>query len=120
MWHAINSAIASSACKESPEQSKSLGGPRVVVKTSNYAATQAASVAAMIRAWFQTHRVVVEEIVDDGSSWNFDISVNGVLLHSRSTQGHGFFHDDWSQQCLVWRAISDLLCDDRAMVDKGA
>jgi hypothetical protein len=62
----------------------------------------------------------VERLIDDSSEWNFEIMVNGVLLHSRNTQGHGFFHDDWCQQSLVWRAIADLLPQARTMALKGA
>jgi hypothetical protein len=62
----------------------------------------------------------VEEVVDDSSEWNFEITVNGVLLHSMRTQWHGVFHDDWNQQCLIWRAISDLLTPARTMAVKGA
>jgi len=74
----------------------------------------------MIRGWFQTDRLQVEQTIDPSNEWNFEITVNGVLLHSRNTQWHGFFHDDWCQQSLVWRAISDLLPDARVTARKWA
>lgn len=63
--------------------------------------------------------LAVEEVVDDSSEWNFEITVNGILLHSRQSLEHGFFHDDWSQQTLVWRAISDVLQSSVKVAAKG-
>mmetsp|Transcript_78200 Transcript_78200/g.203834 ORF Transcript_78200/g.203834 Transcript_78200/m.203834 type:complete len:99 (+) Transcript_78200:382-678(+) len=85
--------------------------PHVVVRSSSYGAEYAARAAELIESWFQHHGLGVEAVVDDGSEWNFEILVDGVLLHSRSTQRHGFFHDEWCQQSLLWRAISDHLPD---------
>lgn len=97
------------------------GRPRLVIRTSSYyGAKLSTSVGEMIRGWFRSDTLLVEEIVDDSGDWNFEITVNGVLLHSRNTQGHGFPHEDLSQQGLLWRAITDLLHTDRAMAGKGA
>eukprot|EP00929_Paragymnodinium_shiwhaense_P010157 TRINITY_DN114668_c0_g1_i1.p2 TRINITY_DN114668_c0_g1~~TRINITY_DN114668_c0_g1_i1.p2 ORF type:complete len:101 (+),score=15.91 TRINITY_DN114668_c0_g1_i1:417-719(+) len=85
------------------------GSPSVVVRSSDYGAQHLARVLEMIRGWSQDDRLHVEGLVDNSSEWNFEIEVNGVLLHSRNTLGHSFFHDDWCQQSLVWRAVSDLL-----------
>lgn len=126
VWHAINSIQAPHSFKEFPgdsqQRGKSFGEgyPSVSVRSSSYHTTHATRVVEMINGWFHDGKPHVAEILDDECQWNFEIEVNGVLLHSRSTQWHGFFHDDWSQQHLVWRAISDLLPDARTMAVKGA
>jgi len=42
---------------------------------------------------------------DNGVTGNFEVSVNGVLVHSKKTKGHGFLHDNAAQQKLVLEAI---------------
>lgn len=74
----------------------------------------------MIRDWFQNCTLQIEETIDGSSDWNFEILVNGVLLHSMKTQWHGFFDEDWKQQSLVHRAISDLLPASSNMAMVGA
>lgn len=121
VWHAISSAQAACDAQKLPEQAtQRTAHPRVVIRSSSYGAKHAARVVEMIRTWFHSHRLEVETVVDDSSEWNFEILVNGVLLHSRNTLWHGFFEDEWSQQSLLWRAISDLLPDARTSTLMGA
>lgn len=115
VWHAIESARAAGGGRKLRGE-----GPRVVVRSSGGNARLAARAAELIGTWFPHHGLKVETVVDDGSEWNFEILVDGVLLHSRSKQWHGFFHDEWGQQSLVWRAISDLLPDAGASAAMGA
>ncbi len=42
---------------------------------------------------------------DSGVTGNFEVSVNGVLVHSKKTQGQGFLHDNAAQQKVVLEAI---------------
>lgn len=72
----------------------------------------------MIKDWFQ--HISVEQCIDNSCEWNFEICVNGVLLHSRNSLWHGYFCEEKEQQCLVWRAISDLLSKGGALAVKGA
>lgn len=119
VWHAINSALASG--KGQPVSPKDISGKTtVVVRSSSSGAKHAASSAQMIRDWFQNCTLQIEETIDDSSDWNFEILVNGVLLHSMKTQWHGFFDEDWKQQSLVHRAISDLLPASSNMAMVGA
>lgn len=94
--------------------------PSVVVRSSSYCAQHAARAAKLIETWFRCNGLEVGTVIDDSSEWNFEIVVDSVLLHSRSTQWHGFFHDEWGQQSLLWRAISDLLPDARTSAVMGA
>lgn len=118
VWHAIESAR--DAGRGQKLQGRTVRHPHVVIRSSSCNAEHAAHAAEVIRKWFQQHGLVVETVVDDGSKWNFEILVDEVLLHSRNTQWHGFFHDEWCQQSLVWRAISDLLPDARTSAVMGA
>ena len=38
---------------------------------------------------------------------NFEITVNGKLVHSKRTQGHGFLHTNANQQAIVYAAIDE-------------
>lgn len=38
---------------------------------------------------------------------NFEITVNGKLVHSKKTKGHGFLHTNAEQQEIVYKAIED-------------
>lgn len=118
VWHAIDSARASD--KGQKLQGQTACHPRVVIRSSSYAAEHAAGAAELLEKWFKHHGLAVETVIDDSSTWNFEILVNGVLLHSRNTLWHGFFHDEWCQQSLLWRAISDLLPDARTSAVMGA
>eukprot|EP01084_Bolivina_argentea_P040058 74023_1 len=46
---------------------------------------------------------------DPGVTGNFEISVNGQLIHSKKTQKHGFLHTNKQQQGAVFAAISQSL-----------
>lgn len=110
VWHAISSVLH--LCDKdglNEMQTFPQGTVRVIVRSSSYGLSHMEHAVGLIQLWFKNGQVLVEGVLDNTSEWNFEISVNGVLLHSRSTQGHGFFHDDWSQKCLVWRAVTDLL-----------
>lgn len=112
VWQALNSSLVPCNSQKVVPQG---GHVNVVVCSSRYGAKHSSDAAETIRSWFQNPMLLVSETVDDSSEWNFEIMVNGVLLHSMSTLGHGFFHDDWNQQSLVWRAMSDLLPSDKLM-----
>lgn len=118
VWHAIDSARA--AGEGQKLQGRTARRPHVVIRSSSYGSEHAARAVDLIEKWFQLHGLVVETVIDDSSEWNFEILVDGVLLHSRNTLWHGFFHDEWCQQSLLWRAISDLLPDARTSAVMGA
>lgn len=121
VWHAINSAVCSSdppLCIATHAQWQK-SPVHIVVRSSTWGLQHSARVSALVRSWFQSSMLAVEEVVDDSSEWNFEITVNGILLHSRQSLEHGFFHDDWSQQTLVWRAISDVLQSSVKVAAKG-
>lgn len=122
VWQAISSAAASHDSQEATQlkQNSHQRRLRVVVRSSSYGAKHADAVLEMIKGWFYQDWLEVERVIDDGSEWNFEITVGGVLLHSRNTLGHGFFYDDSSQQNLVWRAISDISSGVVEMAVKGA
>ena len=46
---------------------------------------------------------------DPKSTGNFEITVNGILVHSKQTKGHGFFHDNHDQHGVVFNAIDDAI-----------
>jgi len=111
VWHAINSALSCKAPESLPSDSVN-DSPRIIICSSSDGAQHSRQVVEMMQSWFPNEKLLVNEVIDDSSVWHFEILVNGVLLHSRKTQWQGFFYDDWSQQSLVWRAISDLLLKD--------
>ena len=43
---------------------------------------------------------------DATTTGNFEVTVNGTLVHSKKTQGHGFLHQNDKQQEVVFAAIS--------------
>jgi len=51
--------------------------------------------------WFPSG-VEVKQIKDPGVTGNFEITVNGVLVHSKKTKGHGFFEaaDDVQKEAV--------------------
>lgn len=108
VWQAVQSALLF-------ENSFGAGYVMVNITHCSYFAKHSKQVADMISGWFPSAGLHVYALVDDSSRWNFEISVNGVVLHSKKTQGHAFFHDDWDQQCLVWKAIKRLLTYDQLM-----
>ena len=40
---------------------------------------------------------------------NFEIEVNGRIVHSKKTKGHGFLHTNAAQQKVVFAAIGMFL-----------
>lgn len=108
VWQGITSAITLPHSQALKHAHQAL----VVIRSSTYGQTHSADVAKLIAGWFQTDRLCIQEVTDDSSEWNFEITVNGVLLHSRNKLGHDFFLEDASQQTLVWRAIVDLCMPD--------
>jgi len=101
VWHAINSVGRVHGAQRGP--------PSVLIRSSTYGAKHATRVAEMLGGWFPNDQIQFQIMIDDSSEWNFEILLNGVLLHSRNTQWHGFLEGDWSQQGLLWRSLSDLL-----------
>mmetsp|Transcript_36553 Transcript_36553/g.85051 ORF Transcript_36553/g.85051 Transcript_36553/m.85051 type:complete len:91 (-) Transcript_36553:94-366(-) len=63
----------------------------------------------MIRNWFPSG-VTVESARDPGVTGNFEVTVNGQLIHSKRSRGQGFL-DQASQQRQqeVKQAISDAM-----------
>jgi len=47
----------------------------------------------------------VESKKDPGTTGNFEVVVNGALVHSKKTGGHGFLHENNAQQAVVKAAI---------------
>lgn len=104
VWQAIESAL-------SFENPSTAGHVLVSIRYCSRFAEHSKHVADMITSWFPSAVLHVHAVIDDSSSWNFEISVNGVVLNSMKTQGYGFFHEDWNQQCLAWKAMTGLLSD---------
>lgn len=82
---------------------------RVVVRHSQWYGHQAELSVQLLKEWFPTHSVDVRQREGTESDEPFSIAVNGVLLHSRQLMGHGFFHNEWEQQDLVWKAVKGFL-----------
>jgi len=55
---------------------------------------------------FPGSQLKFRERKDPGVTGNFEIRVNGALVHSKKTMGHGFFHDSPPQQAAVFQAIT--------------
>jgi selT/selW/selH-like putative selenoprotein len=51
--------------------------------------------------------VQVEDRMDPVRTGNFEVFVNGTLVHSKTHQGHGFLHENAAQQQVVLKAIRD-------------
>lgn len=86
------------------------GSIEVSIRHSAYATKHAKYTAVMLSSWFpDTPLLRVSDVYDDSSDWNFEISINGVIVHSRDVQWHGFLHDDWNQQRLIWNAINGVV-----------
>lgn len=60
---------------------------------------------------FPEAKLVFKEIKDPGTTGNFEIKVNGELVHSHRTKDHGFLEEDKSQQKVVFAKI-ELIIDD--------
>jgi len=53
--------------------------------------------------------VTVQSKPDSGTTGNFEVTVNGNLVHSKKTKGHGFLHNNPAQIEVVFNAISAAL-----------
>lgn len=54
-------------------------------------------------------KLKVQGASDSGVTGNFEISVNGKLVHSKKKKGHGFLTDNKVQQGVVFKAITQAL-----------
>lgn len=120
VWHALDSVQNPVKYSLNPLSASSADKVHVVILSSSRNVHAAAQTAATFREYFQDANLQVEERFDDGSDWNFEIFVNGVLLHSMSRQWHRHPLDDPKQHSLLQRAISDLLLASRNMATVGA
>jgi predicted Rdx family selenoprotein len=106
VWQAVQSALSSRhACHD--------GCVDIHVRHSTYSAKYSEYAAELISSWFPDSVLHINDETDNSSDWNFEISINGVVLHSRATQGHGFFYDEWNQQCLIWKAVKGVWAYDQ-------
>ena len=65
----------------------------------------------MIRDWFP-EGVNVVQLRDAGTTGNFEITLpDGTLIHSKRTEGHGFLHENETQQGVVKAAIEAALAE---------
>ena len=62
-----------------------------------------------MKDWFAN--ISVESNKDPGATGNFEITVNGKLVHSKTTAGHGFLHDNPQQQEAVKQAIAAAILE---------
>jgi hypothetical protein len=46
---------------------------------------------------------------DEGNTCNFEVSVDGTLLHSKKTAGHGFLHSNQETLAAVKDAVKKKL-----------
>jgi predicted Rdx family selenoprotein len=49
----------------------------------------------------QKDKLTIVPVEDPGTTGNFEIRVDGILVHSKRTKKHGFLHNDAKQQVLV-------------------
>jgi len=47
----------------------------------------------------------VESLKDPGTTGNFEVTINGALVHSKKNSDHGFLHENVEQQAVVKAAI---------------
>ena len=54
----------------------------------------------------------IDSLKDPGTTGNFEITVDGKLVHSKRTMGHGFLHDNSEQQvrCSSFLCAFNLFC----------
>jgi len=104
VWQALQSALQSVKALD-------VKSATVVIQHASYSTLQSNCVAETISSWFPHCPLRVHQVLDDSNDWNFEITVNGVLLHSMKSQGHGFFKDEWDQQCLVWKAVQGIVAN---------
>uniref|UniRef100_A0A0G4F0G3 Selenoprotein W n=1 Tax=Chromera velia CCMP2878 TaxID=1169474 RepID=A0A0G4F0G3_9ALVE len=53
--------------------------------------------------------VEVDLLRDPGTTGNFEVKVNGELVHSKKTGGDGFLHNDKQKQEIVNGKISEAI-----------
>ena len=51
----------------------------------------------------------MEGTEDNGTTGNFEVTLNGTLIHSKKTKGHGFLENNPAQQQVVFAAIDAVL-----------
>jgi len=51
----------------------------------------------------------VKSVKDPGTTGNFEVTINGELVHSKRTAGHGFLHENQAQQAVVKAAIEKAM-----------
>ena len=54
-------------------------------------------------------RILVLDVVDATKTGNFEIRVDGELVHSKATRKDGFLHNNAKQQVIVLDAIQKRL-----------
>lgn len=54
-------------------------------------------------------KVHFEDVEDRGVTGNFEIFINGVLVHSKKTKRHQFLTGNEKQQLVVKNAIKKIL-----------
>ncbi|CEM23354.1 unnamed protein product [Vitrella brassicaformis CCMP3155] len=69
---------------------------------------------ALLLGRFPDADLAIEGNMDLGATGNFEITVDGQLVHSKKTKGHGFLHDNPDQQEAVFAKIAE-----RIRVSKG-
>merc|ERR1712106_1036265 len=60
---------------------------------------------------FPECNMVFKESKDEDVTGNFEIKVNGQLVHSKKTKEHGFLHENKKQQMVVSDAIENAIDD---------
>jgi len=99
-----------SHCMKPSQQTTSSDRDQATVIIRHSSGTNVKLSEDMIRSWFHSPLLAIDTISDDSSTWNFEIAVNGVLVHSRNRLYQGVLHEDeWDQQNLVWKAIRGVL-----------
>jgi len=59
---------------------------------------------ALITKWCP--KAQIKSLKDSGTTGNFEIKVDGVLVHSKATKGHGFLDENQTQQSVVKAALA--------------
>ena len=59
----------------------------------------------ILKTKFPGNDVIVTGIADRGTTGNFEISIDGKIVHSKKHQGQGFFHSNKSSQKVVFAEL---------------
>ncbi|PHJ21043.1 rdx family protein [Cystoisospora suis] len=65
-----------------------------------------------MRSWLtaeELSRVTIEGHEDPGTTGNFEIRIDGQLVHSKKTKRHGFLHNNTAQQEVVRSKLKEAL-----------